>query len=764
MTTTADRSATPAKYKVIGTRPIRHDGYEKVTGRARYGADVHLPGMLHGAFARSPHAHARIVRIDTSKAAAVPGVKAVITAKDLPVMANAVDWGNTAANARMLAETALAYGKALYRGQAVAAVAAISPHIAMEAAKLVEVEYEVLTPVLDVREAMRPDAPVIHETMTTRDIPSRFERGKDTGARGNIASHMQLKRGDVEQAFAQAAVVVEREFTTKMVHQGYIEPHASTAYWSPDGSVTIWASSQGHFGIRDQVAEIIKVPESLIKVIPMEIGGGFGGKVYTWFDAVAAVLSKKTGHPVKIVVNRREEFEGGMPASGCFIRMKMGADKNGTITAVQGWMAYEAGAFSGSPMGAGVVTGLSPYKIENILVDGYDVIVNKPKVGAYRAPGSPQAAMAVESVVDELAERLKMDPLDLRLRNAPKQGDRAPTGVPFPRIGCIEVLEAMRAHPHYKSALTGKHRGRGVAIGFWYNGGLASSATLSVNSDGRVSLVTGSVDIGGSRPVMAMHAAEVLGIEALDVIPSVGDTSSVGWTGTTGGSRTAMTTGTAVVEAARKIQQEMAKRAAILWEVRPEDVRVEDGAYVNAKSGERFTFKQVAAKTLATGGPVTASASFTMRQQAPAYAGNIVDVEVDADTGKVTILRYTVVEDVGTAVHPSYVEGQMQGGTVQGIGWALNEEYAWGKDGGMQNASFLDYRMPTALDVPMIETVMVEVPNPAQPFGVRGVGEVSIVPPLAALANAIHKATRARLTDLPMSPGAILQAMQGQQK
>ncbi len=771
MTSTADRKGAPsytsenyssAKYKVVGTRPIRHDGLDKVTGRAKYGADVSMSGLLHGKLLRSPHAHAKILSIDTSEALKLEGVKAVVTSQDLPIVADQlIDLAEVMANPRVMAENILAGAKVLYKGHAIAAVAAMSPHVAEEAVGRIKVEYEVLPPLLDVREAMKDDAPLLHDGLTTRNTAERFGKGTDTGVKSNIASHIQFKRGDVEQGFKDAHVIVEREYNTKGVHQGYLEPQSSTVNWAPDGHITVWTSTQGHFGVRAQTAAVLAVPEHMVKVVPMEIGGGFGGKIPVYLDPVCALLSKKTGKPVKIVLTRKEVFEGTGPTSGTFMRVKFGADKNGLITAVELFLAYEAGAFPGSPVGAGANTSLAPYKIDNLLIDGYDVTVNKPKVQAYRAPGSPQAAFAVETALDVLADELGMDPMDLRLKNASKEGDRQPSGVPLPSVGCVEVEQAMKEHDHYKTPLKGPNRGRGVAMGYWGNGGMQSSATLTVNSNGTVAVVTGSVDIGGTRPAVAMQAAEVLGISAEDMRPSVGDTDSVGWTGVTGGSRTAFSTGIAAITAAEDIKDRMIARAALVWEVKPEDVSFRDGVFTNGKnSEERLTFKELAGKLMATGGPISASAASNPRQVGPGVCGNIVDVEVDPDTGKVTILRYTVVEDVGQAAHPSYVEGQMQGGAVQGIGWALNEEYFFTDDGAMQNSSFLDYRMPTSLDLPMIDTVLVEVPNPGHPFGLRGVGEVSIVPPMAAISNAISHALGVRVDRLPMSPGVILEAME----
>ncbi|MDO8532563.1 MAG: xanthine dehydrogenase family protein molybdopterin-binding subunit [Dehalococcoidia bacterium] len=763
MTTTVEKKTEgKAPLKVVGTRPIRHDSLDKVTGRARFGADIDMAGMLHGKVLRSPHAHARIRSIDVRKALALPGVKAVVTARDLPIIKDAVvDFGETQGNARMLAENVLAHAKALYVGHAVAAVAATSPHIAEEALKLIEVDYEVLPPVMNVRDAMKDGAPLLHDDMTLRNVAERFARGTDTGIKSNIASHIQFKRGDLEKGFQEAAVVVEREFNTRTVHQGYIEPHVSTAYWAPDGHITVWTSTQGAFGIRDQTAAMLDVPPSTVKVVPMEIGGGFGGKINTYLDPVAALLSRKSGQPVKMVMTRKEVFEATGPTSASYMRAKIGAAKDGRITAAQLYLAFEAGAFPGSPVGAGAGTGLAPYKIDNLLVDGYDVVVNKPKVAAYRAPGSPQAAFAVETVVDELAEKLGMDPLEFRLKNATKEGDRLPSGVQMPPVGYIEMLQAMKQHPHYSAPLSGPNRGRGVAVGYWHNAGFSSSATLSVNADGKVSLVTGSVDIGGTRTAVAMQAAEVLGIRAEDVMPTVGDTDSVGWTGVTGGSRTAFSTGLAAIAAAEDVKRQMIARAALLWETQPQDVAVRDGVFVSTKNPQsRLTFKELAGKLMRTGGPVSASASSNPRKVSPAVAGLIVDVEVDTDTGKTTLLRCTAFQEVGKAAHPTYVEGQTQGGTAQALGWALNEEYVWSKDGVMLNSTWLDYRMPTSLDLPMIEAVLVEVGNPAHPFGIRGVGEVSIVPPLAAVANAVHKAIGVRMRDLPMSPEAVRRAIE----
>ena len=686
----------------------------------------------------------------------------MVTSKDFPIIEDQIiDFAETQTNVRMMAEHVMAHDKAVYQGHAVAAVAATSPHIAEQALAFIEVDYEVLTPVLTLHDALKEDAPLIHENMTTRFRVERFSRGDDTGVQSNVAGHIQHQLGDVDNGFTEADVILEREFHTQTVHQGYIEPHAATASWAPDGRLTVWTCTQGAFPIRSSTAAITGIPESMVKVIPTEIGGGFGAKITTYLEPVAAILSRKSGRPVKIVMSRQDVFEGTGPTSATHMRVKIGATNEGKITAAQLYLVYEAGAYPDSPVGGGTLCGTGPYNIENLLVDGYDVVCNKQKVQAYRAPGQPQAAFAVEPVIDELAEKLGIDPLDFRLMNVSKEGDRMPNGVPHARLGCKELEEAMKAHPHYSAPLGGPNRRRGVAVGFRWQGGQASSATINVNSDGTINLITGSVDIGGTRTSVAMQAAEVLGLKAEDVSPSVVDTDTIGYTATTGGSRITFDTGLAAIGAAEEVKRQMSERAALLWEVQDEDVVFKDGTFICTKNPEdRFTFKELAGRLMRTGGPITCSVSAASTGVGPIIAGNIVDVEVDPETGKVDILRYTAFLDAGTAVHPSYVEGQIQGGTVQGIGWALNEEYVYTSDGTMVNSTFLDYRMPITLDVPMIDAVIIEVPNPRHPFGWRGVGEAPIIPPLPALANAVYHATGVRMNTLPMSPAAILEGLE----
>ena len=740
------------QYTIVGTRPIRHDGVDKVTGRAQYGADLQMAGLLYGHILRSPHAHARIRRIDTSKAEKFPGVKAVITAADFPpTPERLVDLGEGDTPLSYARGNVLAGNKALYKGHAIAAIAATSVHIAEEAAGLIEIDYEVLPAVLTAPEAMQEGASILHEDLKTKEF------GEQTGRVSNVAEHFRHTMGDIGAGFAEANVVIEREFNTATVHQGYIEPHPATALWNNDGRILVWCSTQGAFVVRDVTACLLDIPVSRVKVTPMEIGGGFGGKIPVYIEPVAALLSKKTGKPVKIVMPRKDVFEGTGPTPGSHIKVKIGARKDGRITAAQAYLAYEAGAYPGAMVGPGAMCVFAAYDIPNVVIDGFDVVVNKPSTAAYRAPGATNAAFATETVVDEIAEKLGIDPLDFRLKNAAKEGTRRADGPKYRCIGCVEVIEAMRNHPHYKAPLGGPNRGRGVAVGFWFNIGLPSSCTISVNADGTVNLVEGSTDIGGTRTSIAMQAAEVLGIPAEDVRPTVVDTDSIGFTAVTGGSRTTFATGWAAYEAAQDVVRQLKERAAKLWEADAASIALERGVF---RSGDKsLTFRELAAKIDQTGGPVVGRGAVNPRGAGGSFSGNIVDVEVDPETGKVSIRRFTAVQDVGKAIHPSYVEGQMQGGSAQGIGWALNEEYYMSRDGAMMNSSLLDYRMPTALDLPMIDTVIVEVPNPGHPFGVRGVGEANIVPPPAAIANAIYRAAGVRMRRLPMNPPAIMEAI-----
>ena len=744
------------QHRVLGSTPIRPDGLDKVTGAAKFGDDIHLQGMLHGKVLRSPHPHAVIKSIDTSKAQALPGVRAIVTGADFPKVDTVMMKIGEAGTVDMqdIADNCMAKDKVLYDGHALAAVAADNPHIAEQAVALIEVDYELLEPVMTVGAAMADGAPVLHKEFTPGSFVAPTEKTLPN------ASRLQIAVGDIENGFAEADVIVEREFDTETVHQGYIESHITTVRWDRDDHITVWTTTQGQFAIRDQLAAALNMPMSRIKVIPLEIGGGFGGKDQIYLDPVAAVLSKKSDRPVKMAMSRIEVLKATGPSSGTHMKVKIGAKKDGTLVAADFSGAFEAGAYPGGPVAPGTMTSITRYNIPNVKLEGFDVMVNKPKIKPYRAPGSTPSNFAVEQVIDQLARELKLDPIEFRLQNAMKAGDMLVLGFPCPPIGGVEVLQAVKDHPHYKAPLEKPNQGRGLAYGFWFGAGAVSSADIRVNSDGTVQLCTGSCDLSGTRMTLAMQAAEALGIDVEEITASIGDTESVGYTFPAVGSRTTFATGFATYEAAQKVLAQMAQRAAIIWEANVDDVEIGVGEFSHKEDpSRRLSFKELAEKLEATGGPVGAQATVSPEGVGFQTTAHLVDIEVDTDTGKVDILRYTAFQDAGKAVHPDYVAGQMQGGVVQGLGWALNEEFFYNQDGTLANASLLDYRMPTSLDVPMIDTVIIEVPNPGHPYGVRGVGEAPIIPPPGAVANAIYDAVGVRIDSLPMAPRVVMEAI-----
>jgi CO/xanthine dehydrogenase Mo-binding subunit len=751
------KDGAASEFKWVGTRPPRPDGVDKVTGRARFGADLAMQGQLVGKVLRSPHPHARIRGIDVSAAAKLPGVKAIVTGQDFKDQPSEfIPAGEMMINYKDVVRSVMAREKALYEGHPIAAVAATSSAVAKQALKLIKVDYEVLPHVIDVVEAMQPGAPLLDETMFTVGVQPA------PTSPSNVAKRVEFGHGDIEAGFAQADVIVERSFTTKPVHQGYIEPHACIASVSEDGQADLWVSTQGHWIVRAHCARLLGWDVGKVRVTAAEIGGGFGGKTVVYLEPVAMALSKKARRPVKMVMTREEVFRASGPTSGAHVRIKIGAKKDGRIVAAEGELKYQAGAFAGSPVQPGAMCAFAPYDLANVKVVGYDVVTNRPKVAAYRAPGGPISEYAVESVVDEIARKIGMDPIELRLKNAAKEGTKAAYGPKFGPVGLVETLEAAKGHAHWRTPLK-KNQGRGIASGFWFNIGGETAVSMSLNEDGTLSLTAGTPDIGGLRASLCMMAAEELGVDLDKIRVQIGDTGQLGYNFLTGGSRATFSSGMATVEAAREVMKEACKRAAQLWEL-PEDAVEYTGGAVrpagpNAGKHSPMTLKDIAGIAGKTGGPIVGYARINAHGAAPSFATHVADVEVDPETGKVTVVRYTAIQDAGRAIHPSYVEGQYQGGVAQGIGWALNEEYIYGADGKLQNAGFLDYRVPVASDLPMIEAVVVEVPNPQHPFGVKGVGEVNIVPPMAAIANAIKDAIGRRLYELPMSPPKIVEAI-----
>ncbi|TIW19239.1 MAG: xanthine dehydrogenase family protein molybdopterin-binding subunit, partial [Mesorhizobium sp.] len=736
-------------------RPIRPDGIDKVTGRARYGADFNMAGQLVGRILRSPHAHAIIKKIDTSKAEKLAGVKAVITAKDLPDL--------TDGDAAMydILDNSMARTKALYDGHAVAAVAAIDARTARQALKLIEVDYEVLPHVTDVDEAIKHTAPLINDAIFTEGLEEKPAKPS------NVTKRTQYGHGDVHQGFGEADFVVERSFKTEQTHQGYIEPHACVASVNPDGTADLWVCTQGHFVYRQHCAQLLGLEASKLRVTSSEIGGGFGGKTHVWAEPVALALSRKAGRPVKLVMTRDEVFRASGPTSATSIDVKIGARKDGTITAAEATLRYSCGPYAGMWAEIGAMTAFACYKLENVKTVGYEVLVNRPKTAAYRAPSAPMAAFAVESSIDELAKEIGIDPVEFRIKNAAQEGTRASYGPVYGPIGIGPTLEAVKNHPHMKAPL-GLNQGRGMACGFWFNFGGQTCTDLNIGMDGSVSLAVGTVDVGGSRASLSLVAAEELGIDYSQVKAIVADTSSLGYNDMTDGSRGTFSSSMATISAARNAIKVLRERAAQMWDISVDDVIWEKGHAVakGEKHGNlgKLSLKEIAAQSGKTGGPIAGHSELVADGAGVSFATHICDIEVDPETGFTRVLRYTVVQDAGKAVHPTYVEGQYQGGAAQGIGWALNEEYIYGKDGRLQNPGFLDYRIPVCSDLPMIDTQILEIPNPNHPYGVRGVGETSIVPPLAAIANAVSNAVGVRMTHIPMSPPRILAALEAERE
>ncbi len=735
--------------KIVGTNPVKHDGPDKVTGKAKFGADLFLPGMLMAKILRSPHPHANIKSIDTSKAEALPGVKSVVTGADFPDLPLGSPGGDMTRNI-------MACEKVFYDGHPVAAVAATSEPIAKRALKLIEVEYEILPHVIDPVDAMKPDAPILHDHLRTKGV----EGAEDTPT--NVVERLDLAIGDVAAGFAAADFVIEHAYDSKPMHQGYIEPQGCVASYTDDGQIELWCCTQGTHVFRDRMAAILKMDSSKIRVTQSEMGGGFGGKTSFYGEPLAAILSKKAQRPVKIVLTRNEVFRCTGPVSGTHSKIKMGCTKDGKITAAEAELIFQTGAYTGSMFFNAPQAMFTRYALDNIKTVSYEVVSNRPKVNAFRAPCVPQIVFGVEHIVDEMARKVGMDPLDFRLKNAMKEGDTTIYGQTFETIGFVETLEAAKACDHWTSPVP-EGQGRGVAAGFWFNRGGDTTGSLTITPDGSVTLMLGTSDVAGSRISMSMMAAEELGVPIDKVRAILADTSAIGNNRVTAGSRTTYSSGMVIVDSARKAIAEMVKRAAEIWDVPADGVVFEDGqcrpSSSNVGEFDPLSIAEIAAKTSVSHGAISGHSEMNVTGEGPGFGVHMVDLEVDRETGRVDVKRYTVIEDAGKAIHPLQVEGQYQGGAVQGVGWALNEEYIYNADGRLDNPTFLDYRMPVASDVPMIDTVIVEVPNPNHPYGLRGVGEVPVVPTLAAVGNAIGDAIGIRPLSLPMSPPKLLALM-----
>lgn len=753
-------------FSTVGKPIARVEGAHKVSGESIYAADIQLPGMLYCKLLHSPHAHARIKRIDAAKALALDGVERVVTAADLP-----------RPEPRRLSNRGyvlLADEEVVFQGQPVAAVLARDLASAEESLDLIEVEYEELPAALDPIEAMREDAPLARRPVS--EIDRSEARGhatvsveeQESARPSNVASQVRFSRGDVEQGFAEAAAIVERTWRSATVHQGYIEPHATVAdYDAATGELTLWTATQGQFHVRDLVSAVLGIPETKVRVIGLELGGGFGGKIALNQPLVAA-LARLVGRPVKLVFTRADDMLGATPSLQCIVELKTGMKKDGSLTAIKARIVYESGAFPGAPAAVGALLISGYYRFPNLEIESYEVLTNKVSVGAIRAPGAYNVTFAIESQMDMMARQLGLDPLAVRLRNCVRKGDKTPTEAPLPSIGLAECLEAVRESELWRSRgkqreANGKRRGVGLAVGGWPGGLQPASAYVELNGDGTISVVVGANDITGTNTSFAQIAAEELGVPLEMVNVVTGDTRTAPFAGMSAGSKTLFTVGRAVKAAAEDARQQLFAIAAERLEAKPEELECAGGEIrVKGSPDKSIPYRRLAGITTGFGAPyppVIGRGAISARQQAPGFTAQACEVEVDPETGQVTVLRWFTAQDAGFAVNPLSVEGQMQGGTVQGIGIALWEEMVFDDQGRLLNPGLLDYRMPTAADIPRIETKIVEVPSEDGPYGARGVGEPSIVPVAACVANAIEDALGVRLTEIPITPERVLRAL-----
>jgi CO/xanthine dehydrogenase Mo-binding subunit len=746
---------------VLGKPLKRRDAEPKLRGDARYTDDLHLPGLLHARLVTSPYAHARILRIDCDAARRTPSVVAVFTGHDL-----LPEGPEPAERARHL----LARDKVIYAGQPVAIVVAESPYVAADVAALVEVEYDELPAVIDPLAAMTPEAPVIRPKELEGEwaeagMHATVSGGEELDVRrlpANVTNAVRFQRGDVMQGFASADVVIERTYRTPFVHQAYLEPHASVAVPRPDGGVTIYTTTQGQFYCRNVTATTLGLPHEMVTIVPMEVGGGFGGKTVL-LEPLVAALALRLGRPVKLVLTRTEEFLLATPAPAAIFELRAGARRDGTLTALRARVIFDSGAYPGAPVTIALLLLGGTYRWEHLDLLGYEVLTNKPGTGAYRAPGVPQATFALEQLIDELARAIGQDPLELRLRNAARTGDLQPNGVPWPAIGLVDVLERARQHPLWRSRQRRPNEGWSIAVGGWPGGIEPCAANIRLNHDGTFTVTLGAIDITGTHTVLAMIAAEVLDQPVERIRVKLLPADSAPYAGMSGGSKITYTVGLAVQAAAEDAKRQLLEIAANELEAAPEDLELVDGAIrVRGMPDRQITLSEIAHLSMVFGGkyaPVYGTGRSVVRQQSPGFNAQIAHVAVDPDTGEVEVLDLVAIQDVGRALNPALVEEQVHGGVGQGIGWALHEAMRWSENGQPLNPSFLDYDLPKASQLPPIAVELVEVPSPIGPFGAKGVGEPPVVPTAAAIANAIADAIGVHLSELPITPERVLAAL-----
>ncbi len=753
------------EFAVIGVSARRTDGAEKITGQARYAADLNLPGLLHARLVLSPYANARIVKINPGAAPEAPGVVAVLTAADLPLVE--VDSGSRKRDF-------LARDRALYHGHPVAVVLAESPAAAEDAVSLVEVEYEPQDPAVDLLEAMRPDAPLARGEKPVEASAEAQMHATATGGEEepteelppNVSTNLHFKRGDVEAGFREADVVVEQTYRTSMVHQAYIEPQVTLASVDALGGLTIYTSTQALFYTRAEVSAALGLPNSKVKVVGMTIGGGFGGK-FMLLEALCGALALKTSRPVRLEYTRIDDFLAANPSPPAVFELKLGAKKDGSITAFQARVVYDTGAYAGSPVQISSLLLGGFYSFPNLDIRSYEVLTNKTPAGAYRAPGAIQASFAIESTVDMLAQKLGMDRLELRRKNAAKEGDLRPNNLPWPRIAlheCLAKLEEPYHRLNQAKRQDGSVReGVGLAVGGWPGGIEPATAICRLNHDGTVSVVLGSVDLSGTDTGFQLIAAEAFGVSPDQIGIVHGDTDTAPYAGGSGGSKITYTVGAAVQRAAEDARRQLLAMASQHLEASIDDLELVDGEVrVRGVPDRRVAVTELAAASMSFGGkyePVYGRGSSAQTNQSPGFAAHLARVAVDTETGKVKVLDYYAAQDVGRAINPAEVEGQIVGGVLQGIGMALYEKMAYDDQGQLITASLLDYVVPSAGLAPNITPILVEVPSPYGPYGAKGVGEPPVIPCAGTIANAIADALGVRLTEIPITPQTIVAAI-----
>jgi CO/xanthine dehydrogenase Mo-binding subunit len=753
-----------APLRLVGKRMRRADSPERLTGQIRYTGDLVLPGLLHGRLVRSPHASARIVSVNKQEAMATPGVVAVLTATDLPVR----DIRARVADRSIV----MAYERTTYVGQPVAVVLAETEAAAEDGAQLVEVEYEALEPTIDMLDALRPDSPVVRDA----GEDNQEELGMHGAAAGgseveapqapNVASHQRYERGDANKAIAEADVVVEREYRTPWVHQSYMEPHVCAATVDALGNVVVYACTQAMFRTRDTVANVLGKSPSQVRVYAMPVGGGFGGK-FGLLESTVAACAVAVGRPVRLAFTRIEDFSSACPAPSSIFRVKAAARKDGTFTALKGEVIFDAGAKAGAPAAhAALCLGVF-YRWETLDIDATEVVTHKTPTGAYRAPGLPQAMFAAESIVSELIDKLGLDQMEVRKKNAARGGDIRPDGTPWPPIGLVQCLE--RADPIYRAELAeaGPNEGVGIALGGWFGGVEPSSALCRLESDGTLKVAVGSVDLTGTNNGLQVIAAEAFGFEdAGQVRVTTVDTDAAPYSGATGGSKTIYTMGPSVMKAAQEARERVLKIAAAEMEASVDDLEMVNGEVrVKGVPGKVKTLRDIYKLSASFGAkhePVVGKGEYAVTTRSPGTGVHIARVRVDPETGRVQPVRYVVVQDVGKAINPATVEEQIHGGGAQGVGWAVYEAIVHDESGTPITSSFMDYTVPKARQIPELEAVLVEVPSPIGPYGAKPVGEPPVIPGGAAVANAVAAACGARVTELPLTPERVRSAMQQQ--